>query len=145
MQRDNLSLGGLLTRYVVALLLVYGTWNPEGYSYVDWVLAPILFGAPATAGLPAVKFLVGIVLIGAWAVFLNATRRSLGLPGAIISLAIVGGVIWLLIDLHVVRATSGRGVAHVILIALSVLLCAGMSWSFISRRLSGQVDTDVTD
>lgn len=145
MQRDNLSLGGLLTRYLVALVLVYGTWNPEGYSYVDWVFGPILFGAPATSGLPAVKFLAGIVLIGAWAVFLNATRRSLGLPGAIISLAIIGGVIWLLIDLHVVRATSGRGIAHVVLIALSILLCAGMSWSFISRRLSGQVDTDVTD
>ncbi|MEP6834316.1 MAG: DUF6524 family protein [Gemmatimonas sp.] len=145
MQRDNLSLGGLLTRYLVALLLVYGTWNPEGYSYVDWVFGPILFGKAATAGLPAVKFLVGIVLVGAWAVFLNATRRSLGMAGAIISLAIVGGVIWLLMSLNVVHATSGRGIAHVVLIALSLLLCAGMSWSFISRRLSGQVDTDVTD
>ena len=145
MQRDNLSLGGLLTRYVVALLLVYGTWNPEGYSFVDWVFGPLLFGAPATAGLPAVKFLVGIVLVGAWAVFLNATRRSLGLPGALISLAIVGGVIWLLMSLNVVRASSGRGIAHVVLIALSILLCAGLSWSFVSRRLSGQVDTDVTN
>ena len=144
MQRENLSLGGLLTRYAVALLLVYGTWNPEGYSFSHWALFP-MFGAPATPGPVPLKFLVGILLITAWAIFLNATRRSLGLPGALLTLAIMGGVVWLLIDLDVVRATSGRGIAHVALFAVSILLCAGMSWSFISRRLSGQVDTDVTE
>ncbi|MGV3710057.1 MAG: DUF6524 family protein [Gemmatimonas sp.] len=144
MQRENLSLGGLLTRYLVAVLLVYGTYNPEGFSFFHWVLSPLVGGAP-TPGPAALKFLVGVLLIAAWAVFLNATRRSLGLAGAVISVAIIGGVIWLLIDLGVVHATSGRGIQHVALISLSILLCAGMSWSFISRRLSGQVDTDVTD
>lgn len=144
MQRDNLTPAGLFTRYVVALLLVYGTYNPEGYSFYHWVLRPIGSGPP-TAGPAALKFLVGVLLVTAWAVFLNATRRSLGLAGAILSVAIIGGIIWLLIDLGVVHATSGRGIQHVALISLSILLCAGMSWSFVSRRLSGQVDTDVTD
>ncbi|MEO7997114.1 MAG: DUF6524 family protein [Gemmatimonadaceae bacterium] len=144
MQRENLSIGGLITRYVVALLLVYGTWNPEGYSFYHWAIAPLRDGT-VTAGPPALKFLVGVLLVAAWAIFLNATRRSLGLPGAILSAAILGGVIWLLIDLNIVHATSGRGVAHVILFSLSILLCAGMSWSFVSRRISGQVDTDVTE
>lgn len=144
MQRDNLSFRGLMTRYVVALLLVYGTWNPEGISYYHWAIAPLRDGA-ATAGPPALKFLVGVLLVAAWAIFLNATRRSLGLPGAILSTAILAGVVWLLIDLNIVHATSGRGIAHVILFSLSILLCAGMSWSFVSRRISGQVDTDVTE
>jgi hypothetical protein len=144
MQRDNLTFRGLMTRYVVALLLVYGTWNPERYSFYHWAIAPLRDG-PATAGPPALKFLVGVLLITAWAIFLNATRRSLGLPGALLSAAILGGVVWLLIDLNIVHATSGRGIAHVILLSLSILLCAGMSWSFVSRRLSGQVDTDVTE
>jgi hypothetical protein len=78
-------------------------------------------------------------------VFLNATRRSLGLPGALLAVAITGGVIWLLVDLNVVHVSSGRAIAHVVLIALAILLCAGMSWSFFSRRISGQVDTDVTE
>jgi hypothetical protein len=144
MQRENLSLGGLLTRYVVAAVLVYGTWNPEQFSYFHWAISPLL-GSPPTPGPAPLKFLVGILLVTAWAIFLNATRRSLGLPGALLTLAIMGGVIWLLIDLNWVSATSGRGIAHVALIAVSILLCAGMSWSFISRRLSGQVDTDVTE
>lgn len=144
MQRESLTFTGLLIRYLVAVVLVYGTWNPEGFSFYHWALAPA-FGGPATAGPAALKLVVGLLLLTAWGVFLNATRRSLGLPGALLSLAITGAVIWLLIDLKVVRAASGRGVAHVVLIALSILLCAGMSWSFISRRLSGQVDTDVTE
>ncbi|MBC8087586.1 MAG: hypothetical protein H7Z40_09980 [Phycisphaerae bacterium] len=144
MQRENLTLGGLLTRYAVAALLVYGTWNPEGYSFWHWAISPI-YGGPATPGPAPLKFLVGILLVTAWGIFLNATRRSLGLPGAILTLAILGGVIWLLVDLNWVSAESPRGIAHVALIAVSILLCAGMSWSFISRRLSGQVDTDVTE
>lgn len=140
MQRDNLSFTGLLTRYLFALLLVYGTFNPEGYSYYHWV-----FSSPPMPGPAPLKFLVGILLIAAWGIFLNATRRSLGLPGALLTLGIMGGIIWLLLDLGWIHASSGRGMAHVALISLSILLCAGMSWSFISRRLSGQVDTDVTE
>ena len=144
MQRENLTLGGLLTRYAVAAILVYGTWTPERFSYWHWAISPLL-GDPATPGPAPLKFLVGILLLTAWGIFLNATRRSLGLPGALLTLAILGGIIWLLIDLNWVSARSGRGIAHVALIAVSILLCAGMSWSFISRRLSGQVDIDVTE
>ena len=143
LQRDNLSFVGLLTRFVIALLLVYGTWNPEGVSYYQWAIAP-MFGGPATPGLLPLKFLAGVLLIAGWGVFLNATRRSLGLPGALLAIAITMGVIWLLIDLNVVHVASKRGIAHAALLALAILLCAGMSWSFFSRRISGQVDTDVT-
>ena len=143
MQRDSLSFIGVLTRFVIALALVYGTWNPEGVSYYQWAVAP-MFGGPPTAGPIALKFLVGVLLVAAWSVFLNATRRSLGLPGALLAVAITGAVIWLLVDLNVVHVASGRGIAHAALIALAILLSVGMSWSFLSRRLSGQIDTDVT-
>jgi hypothetical protein len=52
-------------------------------------------------------------------------------------------VIWLLIDYNVVRASSTRGMTRVVLIAVSVILGVGMSWSHVSRRLTGQGDTDV--
>jgi hypothetical protein len=143
LQRDNLSFTGLLSRFLIALLLVYGTWNPEGVSYYQWAIAP-MFGGPPTAGLLPLKFLVGIVLLGAWGVFLHATRRSLGVAGAVMAIAVTFGVIWLLVDLNVVHLASGRAIAHVALIALAILLCAGMSWSFVSRRMTGQVDTDIT-
>src|SRR5262249_38087517 len=141
---DALSLKGLLVRFVGAALLVYGTWNPEGYSFYAWAVAPF-FGAPATPGPLPLKFLVGVLLLAAWGIYVTATRRSLGIPGTAIALAITGAVMWLLIDLDVMSATSSRGIGHVVLIALAILLTAGMSWSFVSRRMSGQVDTDVVE
>lgn len=133
-----------MLRVLAALLLVYGTWNPFGVSFYDWALAP-LFGAPPTEGAVALKFLVGVVLVAGWAVFITATRRSLGLWGAMLALALTGGVIWLLITYDLVSARSSRGVANVVLICLALCLAAGLSWSFVSRRISGQVDTDVVE
>lgn len=144
MQRESISFGGVLLRTLAALLLVYGTWNPFGVSFYDWALAPIVNGTP-TAGPMALKFVVGVLLITAWAIFLTATRRSLGMWGAALALALTGGVIWLLISYNVVSANSSRGMANVVLISLSLCLAAGLSWSFVSRRISGQVDTDVVE
>lgn len=143
MERDRLSPAGVLTRFVMALALVYGTYNPEGVSYFHWALYP-LFGGPPTNGLLPLKFLVGVLLAAGWGIYLHATRRSLGAPGALLFVAIIGGVIWLLVDLDVVHVASSRGIQYAVLFTLAILLSAGMSWSFLSRRLSGQIDTDVT-
>jgi hypothetical protein len=83
------------------------------------------------------------VLIVAWVVFLQATRRSIGILGAVLVTAVCGGVIWLLIDYNVVSATSTRGITRVVLFALSVVLGVGMSWSHVSRKITGQGDTDI--
>lgn len=144
MARDSFSFTGVLIRILVALLLVYGTWNPFGYSFYNWAIEPLVSGQP-TPGPAAAKFLVGVIVLSGWAVFINATRRSLGLWGAMLALALTGGVIWLLISWRVVSATSSRGMANVVLICLALCLGVGLSWSFISRRLSGQVDTDIVE
>ncbi len=144
MQRESLSLAGVAVRILAALLLVYGTWNPFGVSFYDWAIEPLL-GGPPTQGPAAAKFLLGVVLLTGWAVFLNATRRSLGLWGALLAIALTAGVIWLLITYKVVSASSSRGMANVVLISLGLCLGVGLSWSFISRRISGQVDTDIVE
>jgi hypothetical protein len=132
----------LVLRLILPLLLVFATWNPDGVSYFHWAVEPLLRGART---FNAVKFLAGTVLAAAWVVVLQATRRSIGLMGAILVAAISGGVIWLLISGGIVSARSGRGIAHVILIGVGVILAVGMSWSHVSRRLTGQTDTDVVD
>ncbi len=142
MRRDGIGVSGVLVRVVGALLLVYGTWNPYGKSYWHWALAPLLNGGNST-GPAALKFLVGVLLASGWILFLAATKRSLGLVGALLAAALVGGTIWLLISWHVVSARSNIGITNVILIGLALCLGIGMSWSFVSRKLSGQLDTDV--
>jgi hypothetical protein len=45
----------------------------------------------------------------------------------------------------VLSLESSRGVSHVVLVALTILLTVGMSWSHVTRRMSGQIDTDEVD
>jgi|SRR5687767_116906 hypothetical protein len=139
---DSITWGGVLVRLLASLVLVFLTWNAEGWSYYHWAIQPLLEG---DGNFSAIKFLAGALLVAAWVVFLQATRRSIGLMGAVLVAAIAGGVIWLLISSGIVTANSGRGLARVVLIAISVILAVGMSWSHMSRRLTGQADTDVVD
>jgi hypothetical protein len=140
MPADRFSWGSLGIRILAALVLVFATYNAEGVSYYHWALAPI--GTDA-GSFNALKFLAGIVLVAGWVVYLQATRRSIGLLGAVLVMAVCLGVIWLLIDLDLMRATSARGITRVVLILVAVILGVGMSWSHVSRRVSGQGDTDV--
>lgn len=138
------SIGGIAGRAIAALVLVFSTYNPERLSYFHWAIAPLRSGEP-TSGPASLKFLVGLALLGGWAVFLNATRRSIGLGGALLVLALSGGLVWLLIDFGMVSARSGRGITYVVLVCTSLLLAVGMNWSHLSRKLSGQVDMDPSE
>ena len=142
MPNESIGWSGVLIRMLAALVLVFLTWNAEGWSYYHWAIEPMIGGTP---GFSAVKFLAGTVLLAAWVVFLQATRRSIGLMGAALVAAICGGVIWLLISSGIITANSGRGIARAVLIGLSLVLAVGMSWSHLSRRITGQSDTDVVD
>jgi len=138
------GLGGIAARTLAALVLVFATYNPERLSFVHWAIVPWRSGEP-TPGPTSLKFLVGLALLGGWAVFLNATRRSIGVAGSALVLAISGGIVWLLIDVGIVSASSARGITYVVLCCTALLLAVGMNWSHLSRKLSGQVDMDATD
>ena len=140
MTTDRFSWGNIAARFVAALALVFATYNAEGQSYYHWAIQPLIDNL---GGFNAIKFLAGIVLVAAWVIFLQATRRSIGVLGALLVTAVCGGVIWLLIDYNVVSATSSKGITRVVLFAIAVVLTVGMSWSHFSRRLTGQTDTDI--
>lgn len=141
---DGPGIRGMLVRALAAFALVFLTYNPEGFSFFHWAIAPMLSNTPV-AGPVSLRVVAGLVLIAGWAVFLLATRRSIGLAGAMIVLAICGAVVWVLLDMGIVSASSNRGLTHVILICLATLLAIGVNWSHISRRISGQVDMDPSD
>jgi hypothetical protein len=142
---ESLTPKGIIARFLFALVLVYATWNPWGKSFVHWVVMPI-FGAgtdTATASAP-LKFLLAVILIAGWAVYLKSTRRALGMAGAILVAAICGGLVWLLASWNVL-SMQGDAVSHVLLICTAILLTVGLSWSHLSRRLTGQTDTDLVE
>ncbi len=138
------SVGGIAGRVIAALILVFATYNPERKSFYHWAIAPLVDGS-STSGPMSVKFLAGLALAAAWVVFLSATRRSLGIGGALLVLAIAGGLVWMLMDFGIVSANSARGVTYVVEICTALMLGIGMSWSLMSKKITGQVDMDRTD
>jgi hypothetical protein len=142
MQReDGITWGGVLGRFASALVLVHATYNPERFSFYHWAIAPLVRGEGG-GGQGALKLIAGVLLLIGWVIFLQATRRSLGITGALLVSVLGGAIIWLLIQWHVLSPSSLTAITHLVLIVLSVVLAVGMSWSIVSRRLSGQMDTD---
>ncbi len=131
----NLTLGGFFARLGFALVLVLLSYNPSGFSFVDWVMhspdSPLVY-----------KVTAGLLLIIGWVIFLRATKNSLGTTGTLLAVALFACLIWLLIYLGLFEANNLTALTWVIEIALAGVLAIGMSWSHIRRRLSGQVDTD---
>ncbi|MDD5033190.1 MAG: DUF6524 family protein [Methylococcaceae bacterium] len=145
MQKDSLASSGILLRFVFALALVYATYNPEGYSYFHWIKASLSQPETGLLGSNALKFLAGIILLTGWVIYANATRHSLGILGVILTLALCGGVIWLFAEMNLFDPDNVKTIAHLTEIVVSTVLTLGMSWSHLSRRLSGQVDIDAGD
>ncbi len=142
MSDGGVNWSGVLLRFLGATVLVHFTYNPSGWSFYDWAIEPAL-QAPRPAGYPsALMFLSGVVLVMGWAVFVQATRRSLGLKGALLVVALGAGLVWLLIEWGILSPAGTPAITHIALAVISLLLGVGLSWSLISRRLTGQVDTD---
>jgi hypothetical protein len=135
---NEFSTGSFFVRWLFAIALVFSTYNPTGYSYANWII-----GAGTDIG--PVMALAGVALLIAWIVFLRATFMSLGAPGIALGAALFACIIWLLIDLGLLSLDSTGALSWVILLVLSIMLAAGMSWSHIRRRLTGQFDVDEKD
>jgi hypothetical protein len=127
------SVSNFLARWLFAAILVVGTYNPSEYCYFHWIWDKDLEIGPVIA-------LAGVVLLIAWIIFLKATLESLGLLGIVLGGALFGCVIWWLIDIGLLHAGSTTALTWIILFVLSLILAAGMSWSHIRRRLTGQID-----
>jgi len=129
---------GVGVRFLLAMVLVFATYNPSGYSFFDW-------GIKNIADFSILKLFVGVVLLIGWAMFIRATLVSLGPFGITLAAAFFGTLLWLVVDWGLIPASSVKAVTYLILVAASAVLATGMTWSHIRRRLSGQLDVDETD
>ena len=126
---------GILLRFVVAIILVFATYNPTDYSYYDWFRNML-------PGIDPLVIFAGVVLLIGWTIFLRATVRSLGAFGLLLAFAFFGTLIWLLIFWDLVPADSVTAITYIVLVVISGVLATGISWSHIRRRMTGQVDVD---
>lgn len=117
-------------RFLLALVVVFGTYNPSGLSYSHWALADI-------HSFSIVKALVGLILLGGWGVLLHATYHSLGIVGLIMVTAFFGLLFWLLLSKLPV---NGHMIQYALLLVVSFVLATGVLWSHLYRKLTGQLD-----
>lgn len=127
--------GSFLARWVFAIALVFGSYNPSGYSYISWLLAEQTVFGPVVA-------IIGLVLLIAWIIYLRATFLSLGWLGVSLGAALFSCIVWLLVEVGWLSLDSTGVITYMALIVLSLILATGMSWSHIRRRMSGQLSVD---
>ena len=133
MAETGISWAGVGLRFVFALILVFATYNPEGYSYFRWGILEI-------QSFTALKAFVGVVLLIGWVIFIRATVNSLGLIGLSLAVAFFGTLLWIIVDWGWVPLESVKLLSYIVLIMASAILATGMSWSFVRRKMSGQYD-----
>ena len=127
-------------RLLAALVLVTATYNPSDYSFVGWLRA-----ATPENPLGPEHFVVGVALLIGWVILLAATQRSLGTFGLLLGGSLLGGVVWLLIDIGWLDIETVSSATWVGLLCVSVLLAVGLSWSHVWRRVTGQFEVDADD
>ena len=129
---------GFLIRWLFAFGLLAATYNPTAFNYVSWASQ---YGAQNLS----IAVLSGLLLAVGYIIYLRATVRSIGGFGMALVLAVVGAGLWVLYDLGLLTLDNNSVNTWIGLVALSLVLGIGLSWSVVRRKLSGQADVDDVD
>jgi len=133
----DLTLSGLGLRFLAALSLVLATYNPSSHSVFAWVRHAVAAGT-----LGPEHLLVVILLLIGWTVYLVASFRSLGALGLTLGGLFLAALVWLLVDVGLLKADSVAALTWIVLVAIAALLTLGIAWSHLWRRLTGQLEVD---
>ncbi|MEZ5715470.1 MAG: DUF6524 family protein [Paracoccaceae bacterium] len=129
---------GFILRWGFAFLLLSATFNPTEWNFVKWAQANFSGQMPLTV-------LFGLLLLVGYIIYLRATLRSIGPFGMLLVLAVVGALLWVLYDWGWLSLENSTLNTWIGILALSVVLGIGLSWSHVRRSLSGQADIDDVD
>jgi len=134
----GITASGIGTRYLIAFAMVAVTWNPTPFSYTRWAMNQWDNMIP-------VVLLFGLIILVGWIVFVRATMRSLGPVGLFLACAIAGSLFWVLWFYDLIGPGNRTLIQWIAMLLIAAILTAGMSWSHLRRRWSGQADIDDVD
>ena len=120
-----------LIRLFAALFIVFSTYNPSGFSYYHWVVDT--WPRDWQLQVPILP-----LYLVAYGLLLRATFRGLRPIGIVLTITLMGTIVWLLIDTGAIRLASASDLGRILLCMLAGLLAAGVSWMRIWTRLTGQ-------
>ncbi len=61
-----------IIRFIFSVVIVFASYNAEGYSYYDWAAADF-------SSFTVLKAFIGVVLLIGWIILIRATIGSLGI------------------------------------------------------------------
>lgn len=129
---------GFLIRWLAAFVMIAATYNPTDMNYTKWAARSFSDQLPLIV-------LAGLVLFICYVIFFRATLRSIGGFGMTLVMAVFAALIWVLYDFGLLALNNGSVNVWMGILALSLVLGIGLSWSFVRRAMSGQFDVDETD
>ena len=131
-------MSGFLMRWLAAAALVFATYNPTQWNYIRWA---------TEAWQTRLSFVVlaGLLLLIGYIIYLRATFRSIGAVGVVLIAALLGAILWVLVDLNLLDMNNAALMTWLGLLGLSLVLAVGLSWSIFRRHLTGQADIDDVD
>jgi hypothetical protein len=128
-------MGVITPRVLFAVALVLLTWNPSGWSYVDWALREL-------SSFDAVKAFCGVLLLGGWIFCWRSAWLSLGAVGIVLVAALLATIVAMLVQVGVVEPGATKTLLWIVLVAVGIVLGVGLSWSKVRQGATGQVETD---
>lgn len=132
---NTVGVDGFLGRWAFALVLVLGTYNPTGFSFIGWALGENTEFGPGI-------LIVGLLLLIGWIFLVKTTFDALGWLGVSLGAALFAAIIWFFVDLGWISMDSTSVLTWLTLIVISLILAVGMAWSHVKRRLTGQLNVD---
>ena len=125
-------------RFIYAIVLVVGTYNPTG-----WSLGQLLWDSRGSLTDVWPLWLLGAGILGyVWVLFVRAGYRALGLPLVLLVAGIIGLLMYM--SFHLGWLALSRGAAlWAGLVGLSLLLGYGASHASLWFQLFGQRQVDV--
>ncbi|MBO9450027.1 hypothetical protein J7426_07160 [Tropicibacter sp. R16_0] len=129
---------GMFLRWLFAFALLTLTYNPTDWNYVRWTIENY------QAHL-SVAVLLGLLLTIGYIIYIRATLRSIGGFGMVLVTAVVAALLWVLYDFGLLQLDNKNVQVWLGILALSIVLGIGLSWSHVRRQLAGQSDVDDVD
>ncbi|GAB5438359.1 DUF6524 family protein [Falsiruegeria mediterranea] len=129
---------GMFLRWLFAFALLTLTYNPTDWNYVRWTIENY------QAHL-SVAVLLGLILTIGYIIYIRATLRSIGGFGMVLVTAVVAALLWVLYDFGLLQLDNKNVQVWLGILALSIVLGIGLSWSHVRRQLAGQSDVDDVD
>lgn len=121
--------------FTFTFAFVYATWNPSGYSAYQF----IFFSDQRLS----VRFVVAVVVLIVYALYLNETYNSFNKLGALLFVAINGGMIWLAKDWGMINPLTPGFWQWVSPAIMAMFLTLGLQGGRIYRNLTGRMPVSI--